>query len=566
MTGSISEIIKEKLDIVDFLRGYLSLHPAGKNFKALCPFHREKTPSFMVSRERQSWHCFGCNLGGDIFSFLMRYENIDFGEALKILAEKAGVELKRLSPQDYKFFGLLYDLNNLAKEFFKRELENYSPAMDYLEKRGLKKETIEDFEIGFAPNGAEALNLHLINLGFSPEDVVRAGLAVKTDRGVQIDRFRGRIMFPIHNHFGKVVGFTGRILPQFETGETGKYINSPETPIFNKSKLLYGFWKSKNFIRESQSVFIVEGQMDFLMSWQAGFRNTIATSGTALTLDHLRAIRRLTDSIVLSFDNDEAGIRAGERVIDLVEANDMSVKVAIFSDFKDPADAVQADPSNLRRVIDEAKPAIQFYFERYLPEEPEKFDESSLGRLRIVLSKIKNISSPVERHIWIKRLADRLKIGEKFLVEEMEKVEIKEGDVQKIEESGGGLPSQKENFSRRELISQELLGVALSKSDFDFLLDCVPYLPLKYQEIFGILKSGEKRSTDKNVDDLINLIVLKSGAAVYDNVEELKNQLAAEYWKEKRRELVSKIKKAEASNDEIGLREALEELGRTPAF
>ena len=191
------------------------------------------------------------------------------------------------------------------------------------------KETTEEFEIGFAPAGSEALVLYLINAGFHPDDILRAGLSFKTERGLQFDRFRGRIMFPIHNHLGKTVGFTGRIMPQFDDGKMGKYVNSPETPIFAKSKLLYGFWKSKDFIRDSKSAFMVEGQMDFLMSWQAGVKNVIATSGTALTSDHLKTIRRLCDKLILSFDNDEAGWKAGQRGEGLAERNEINQKFII---------------------------------------------------------------------------------------------------------------------------------------------------------------------------------------------------------------------------------------------
>ena len=277
MANTPVDIIKEKLDVVEFLKGYIQLNPAGKNFKALCPFHREKTPSFMVSPERQGWHCFGCNIGGDIFGFVMRYENVEFGEALKILAEKAGVELKRVSPAEYKHLGLLYDINEKAKEFYKRELETSQIAREYISKRGLTKETVDEFEIGFAPTGSEALILNLLKSGFHADDILRAGLSFRTERGLSFDRFRGRVMFPIHNHFGKTVGFTGRILPQFDDGKSGKYVNSPETPIFAKSKLLYGFWKSKNFIRDAKNAFLVEGQMDFLLSWQAGAKNAVAS-------------------------------------------------------------------------------------------------------------------------------------------------------------------------------------------------------------------------------------------------------------------------------------------------
>ena len=368
MPSSTTELIKSRLDVVQFLRGYLTLNPAGKNFKALCPFHKEKSPSFMVSPDRQSWHCFGCGLGGDVFTFLMKYENIEFGEALRILAEKAGVELRHENPAEYRYTGLLYDLNESAKQFFKRALAAAPVAKEYLKSRGLTPETIETFEIGWAPNEPEALSMQLLNAGSSPQDILQAGLSIKTERGLMLDRFRGRIMFPIHNHVGKVVGFTGRILPQLDRGDTGKYVNSPETPIFQKSKLLYGFWKSKDAIRETKTAVLMEGQMDFLMSWQSGVKNIVASSGTALTADHLVVLHRLADELIINFDSDTAGADAAERAIDLAEASDFSVKIAIVQGFKDAAEAAQADPENVRRTIAAAIPAPEFYFKKYLPD------------------------------------------------------------------------------------------------------------------------------------------------------------------------------------------------------
>src|SRR3989338_4945149 len=282
------ELIKEKLDIVEFLKGYLQLQPAGKNFKAFCPFHKEKTPPFRVSPARQPWHCFGCALGGDMFAFLMRYENIEFGEALRVLEEKARVELKGVNPAEYKLSGALFDVNAGARDFFRAELGKAPKVQEYLRNRHLNQDTINQFELGWAPAAPEALTLHLIKLGHSPEEIIHAGLALRTDRGMILDRFRGRVMFPIHNHFGKVAGVSGRVLPQEDSEQSeglnttlskdsgftiAKYVNTPETPIFQKSKLLYGFWTTKNAIREVKSAFLVEGQMDCIMSWQAGVEN-----------------------------------------------------------------------------------------------------------------------------------------------------------------------------------------------------------------------------------------------------------------------------------------------------
>ena len=370
MPSSTTELIKSRLDIVAFLRGYLTLQPAGRNFKALCPFHKEKTPSFMVSPDRQSWHCFGCGLGGDAFTFVMKYENVEFGEALRILAEKAGVELKHENPAEYRYSGLLYDLNNAAKEFFKRALGAAPVAKEYLKSRGLTQETIETFELGWAPNEPEALAMQLLNSGSAPQDIIQAGLAIKTERGLMLDRFRGRIMFPIHNHTGKTVGFTGRILPSLDKGDAGKYVNSPETPIFQKSKLLYGFWKSKDAIREAKAVVLVEGQMDFLMSWQSGVKNIVASSGTALTADHLIVLHRLADELIINYDSDTAGADAAERAIDLAQASDFSVKIAAMEEFKDAADAAKADPKNVERAIRGRDPGARILFQEIFIRRP----------------------------------------------------------------------------------------------------------------------------------------------------------------------------------------------------
>ncbi len=563
MANTPVDTIKERLDIVDFLKGYIQLNPAGKNFKGLCPFHREKTPSFMVSPERQSWHCFGCNIGGDIFGFVMRYENVEFGEALKILADKAGIELKRVSPAEYKHLGLLYDINEKAKEFFKKELENSKIAEDYIASRGLLKETTDEFEIGFAPAGSEALGLYLINAGFYPEDILRAGLSFKTDRGLQFDRFRGRIMFPIHNHLGKIVGFTGRIMPQFDDGKMGKYVNSPETPIFSKSKLLYGFWKSKNFIRDMKHAFLVEGQMDFLMSWQAGVKNVVASSGTALTGDHLHAIRRLADQLVISFDNDEAGREAGERAIDLAEAADFGVKVAMFRDYKDPADAALSDKKYFFEVIENAKPAAEFYFEKYLPEGGVNVrDRDSFKNLKIVLEKIRNIGSPVLKSFWLKELSKRTGVGELTLSEEMERAPVAKKISQTEEPAAQSVEAKK--FSRWEMLSQRCLAWILQKGDFAAGEKFFSHLPGNYREIFSVLESGKRRSEDPLIDELLNMIIFQQREAGAEEFETLKLELYKEYLKEKRRELVSMIGRAEQSGDQKSLEKAMQELDNLP--
>ncbi len=588
MPSFTTELIKSKLDVVEVLKGYIALHPAGKNLKALCPFHGEKTPSFIVSPERQTWHCFGCNSGGDIFTFVMKYENLEFADALRLLAEKAGVELRHENPAEYRYSGLLYDLNESAKDFFRKAFIAAPVAQEYLTGRGLTKETIDEFEIGWAPNEPEALTMALLNGNrATPQDLVQAGLSIKTERGLMLDRFRGRIMFPIHNHLGKVVGFTGRILPQLDRGDMGKYINSPETPIFQKSKLLYGFWKSKEGIRESKTAVLVEGQMDYLMSWQSGVRNVVASSGTALTAEHLRAVHRLAEELVLSFDNDTAGSDAAERAIDLGEANDFTVKIATIdvSGAKDAADAVKADPESMKRAIAHAVPAPEFYFKKYLPTasagSPELTAQlrsrEGLQRLRAVLGKLRRIASPVERESWMKELSKRVGIPENTLEEEAARNAVQEGTSFTAPsarqgaqgEADGDITAAHRTATRRERLGEDLLAIAAARSDFGIFDGCEDYLVPAAKEALVLLRKGERRSNDAALDALLDAVLLRDTSELagvsQDEIAAFKADLAREYYKERRQVLTLAIRNAEAKGDEAELGAALGELRSLPA-
>ncbi|MBI4094512.1 MAG: DNA primase [Candidatus Liptonbacteria bacterium] len=566
MAGSPTELIKEKLDVVEFLRGHLELQPAGKNFKALCPFHKEKTPSFMVSPERQTWHCFGCGLGGDIFSFLMRYENLEFGEALRTLAERAGVELASFASGDHRLAALLYEINRAAAEFFKRQLAANEEAKRYLAARGLKEETIETFELGWAPYEAEALGLHLLQQkGFYPEDILRAGVAVKTERGLQIDRFRGRIMFPIHNHMGKVAGFTGRVFPagQHAAGahqetNAAKYMNSPESPIFLKSKILYGFWRTKDAIRKAGAAFLVEGQMDMLASWQAGIPYTVASSGTALTAEHLRALGRVADEVRVSFDADEAGLAAGERAIDLAEEGDFNVKVVLLPGFKDPAEAAEKNPEAFANAVNEARPAEEFYFARYLPSEGKvnPGNHAHLQGVRAVLEKLARIASPVRRSVWIHELAARTALREEALVQELERLAVRKPEKMGEEDASPAGPP----LSRWELLSQYALAAAFSKGDVRAMGHVASHLAEPYREIFALLASGQTKSDDPALDARLNAVLLLAGSVAGDDAAELLKYLKEEYARGRRATLAAEVKDAEAKGDAAALAAALKAL------
>src|SRR3989344_570416 len=387
MEDNVSKI-KDRLDVVDVISGYLKLQKTGINFKARCPFHNEKTPSFVVSPERQVWHCFGCSKGGDIFSFIQEIEGVEFIEALRILATKAGIELD-VSARGGSAFGgkddktKLYEVCEAATKFFEKQFSSNTGklALDYLKNRGVTDSTIKEFRLGFAPNDWNALGTFLKNCSYSENEIVEAGLAIKrtndqqlttNDKGIY-DRFRSRIMFPISDLNGRIVGFTGRI---FEEGssvvgrkssvDVAKYINTPQTKIYDKGKILYGLNKAKMDIKQTDQCILVEGNMDALMSYQAGVKNVVASSGTALTSSHLILLHRYTTNLGFCFDTDQAGAMATKRGIGLALSQGFNIKVVEINDkeCKDPADLVRKNSDSWSKAVGQAKPVMEFYFDK----------------------------------------------------------------------------------------------------------------------------------------------------------------------------------------------------------
>lgn len=382
--SSTTEQIKERLSIVDVVGGYVKLEKSGGNFKAKCPFHNEKTPSFYISPARDTYHCFGCSRGGDIFSFVEEIEGIDFSGALKLLAERAGVELRM---DDHRMRGererLLAAMEE-ATRFYMKELEKMPYALEYLKGRGMSDATIAQFRIGFAPDGWRNLYDHLRSKNFSEQEMDKAGLVIFKNEAsaAKYDRFRSRIMFPIADTSGRVIAFSGRIflgrpasplggeaIPDSETGAgQAKYINSPETVLFNKSKTLYAYDHAKFDIRRSDECIIVEGQMDVVMSHQAGVANAVAASGTALTALHLEHIGRMTNHVTLAFDADDAGLKAAGRSIDLALEKGFTVSVIELRGGKDPADIIKSNPDAWRVMVQESKKHIVDFYLNTLVE------------------------------------------------------------------------------------------------------------------------------------------------------------------------------------------------------
>lgn len=456
---STVEQIKSRLSIADVVQSYIKLQKAGSNFKANCPFHNEKTPSFFVSPARQSWHCFGCSRGGDMFSFVMEIEGIDFLESLKILAARAGVEVEKIDKKQQNERLRLLQLIDESVKFYEAELRKNADVVAYLKKRGMKGETAKSFNIGYAPAGWRNLYDYLKDKGYSDSEMEKAGMAVKSAKAQAgyYDRFRSRIMFPISSASGQAVGFSGRIFGEEGADSGGKYINSPQTVLYDKSKILYGFDKAKNEIRKKDVCVIVEGQMDAVMSHQAGAVNTTAVSGTALTIEHLRLIKRLTDKIIMAFDKDEAGARASSKGIDMALAEGFEVKIAISPSGKDPADAVLDSPESWLKAVSEAKNVIEFYLELF-------DDRKDIERK--ILPYIAVLPSEMDKAVWVKKISEKLKIKEDAVWDELKKIKLAPMARFRLDCQGETLPLRgSPKQTRLGFLRNKLLGIALWQKD-----------------------------------------------------------------------------------------------------
>ncbi len=507
-----------------------------------------------------------------MFAFVMKYENIEFVESLKILAEKAGIQLQ-YSAGAGDANKNIYDAVALAKDFFvdnlwKVQSAHRTIAINYLKERGLAEATIREFEIGLAPTSSDSLMRHLIAKKKSIQDIEKAGLVFKSERGTYWDRFRSRLMFPLYNNQGKVVGFTGRVSPNV-VGESGydaaKYVNSPETPIFNKSKVLYGFHKSKSSIRDSKTAIIVEGQMDFLMMWQDGIKNVIASSGTALTHEHLETLRKISDNLILSFDSDEAGLLAAERSIDLANSLDFNVKVLEIKDYKDPADAVLASPGTMAELVSLALPAMRHYFNRYLKSGTDISVKKK--NIRIVLGKIRNISSSIERSHFLRELSLETNIPETALMEEMQSIKSDHAPVFRAVSGPSPIP-QKAKQLRKDAISENILSILVKDSSFrpDIEL-CKEFFSPRYKLIFESFDVGGFSNISDDIRESVDLISLRSGLddpggekEVKVNLKRLLKELKSESLKSRLLEIKLDIGKFEREGDEDGLKKALKEF------
>lgn len=426
------EQIKERLPIQEVIASYIKIEKAGGSIKARCPFHNEKTPSFFISPDRGTYYCFGCGAKGDIFSFVEQFENVDFKGALKILADRAGVVLTPENPTVLSEKDRLYRIMEYATKFYQKHLSENPPALDYVRGRGLTDATIQEWRLGLAVDQWSSLYDSLRQKA-SDAEIEKAGL-IKKREGAQgyYDRFRSRIMFPFLDPSERPVAFSGRHFGE-EKPDAAKYLNSPETPLFHKSSLLYGYHKAKTAMRLKNYALLVEGQMDLLMCHQSGYANTVATSGTSLTGDHLDIIKRLTDNVVIAFDGDGAGMRASTRAWELALTKGMNVSILALPKGLDPADALVKDPALFEKALHEKQHIIDFHLAHIVESVKNLSNAGSTETLQIkarllkttVIPYIAALESVIEQSHFVKKVSDVLGIDEQAVWSDV-RVKIKQ--------------------------------------------------------------------------------------------------------------------------------------------
>jgi len=429
MDSQVDEI-KNKLNVLDVVGGYVKLTKTGVNYRGLCPFHSEKGPSFFVSPGRQMWKCFGCGKGGDIFEFIKEIEGVEFGDALKILANRAGVELKRENPKLRTERARLYEICDLACSFFEKQLGNSisgKEAKDYLLKRGIAEESLKKWRLGYSPDTWQGLSDFLVGRGYNREEIVNAGLAVKSDKGNNpYDRFRGRIIFPIFDLNSQVIGFGARIFKEADKGGGAKYINTPQTLLYDKSNILYGANYAKAAVRKANQCVLTEGYTDAIMCHQAGFENTVAVSGTALTPQHLNILKRYTDNLLLSFDMDVAGDTATKRGINLAQSQGFNIKVINSYGEKDPADIILENPKIWGDSVAGARSIMDFYFDSAFSKLDKTTPTGKKEIGRIILPAIKRLQNKIEQSHWVQKLAEKLGVAQDAVLEELKNIRAEE--------------------------------------------------------------------------------------------------------------------------------------------
>jgi len=494
MNDPILQEIKDRLNIADVIAGYIPIKKAGVNFRALCPFHHEKTPSLQISPQKQIWHCFGCGEGGSVFNFVMKYENLDFRDTLKILADKAGVKLPSFRPenkqqQDEK--ELLIRINDFAARYYHEVLNKDArgkPALEYLKNRGLTEGTIKQWQIGFAPDDFHALERALLAKKVNLSEAIKAGVISKNERGQLYDRFRGRITFPIFDYFGNTVGFSARILN--DDGKSAKYVNSPETAVYNKSKILFGLNFAKEAIRKQDEAVVVEGQMDCISAHQAGFKNVIASSGTALTEAGLMQLARLTKNLKFCFDADLAGQNASRRAGEIALRQGFRLKVIVLDKVKDPDELIKKSPGLWEKAVSEAVWFLDWQMDFAQNKFAQDPVEQKYYLSEQVVPLLGAIADPLEQDHYVHKLSTRFLISEKTILEQIKK----QTSAGKPETSNAGPNIQNGSL----LLEKEILGGLIAFPDF-------------LSEVKGRLEKGDFENAE--IREFVDIVLSGDGKA-----------------------------------------------------
>ncbi len=579
MSEAINEI-KTRLPIENLVAEYVVLKRVGKSLKGLCPFHSEKTPSFIVSPDKGIAYCFGCHKGGDVFRFLMEVENIDFSEALKLLADKSGVVLEKQSSKSFVKRGereVLLEIHEKTTSFYQEKLMGSGGvnALQYFHSRGINDDTIKRFRLGFAPDDFAETHQYLLKSGYTHAQILQSGLALAKDTSMNriYDRFRGRVMFPVRDSMGRVVGFGGRaLLPD----QQPKYLNSPETPIYQKNQLLYGFYEAKKTIKAAKQAIIVEGYMDYLMAFQDGVKNVVAVNGTALSNRHLTQLKPYIEELVFSFDMDNAGREASRRSFELTQDFDFLVKGLVLTSGKDIADFVKEKPGELNGLLSGIKLFSDYYYEELFT----RFDKNSLSDQRKILAEfailVSRIKSSVERDSYVRKLAADLNVPEVQVYDEMNIMKFSKSHPAKqaLEQNkpaqysvenilvGLMLNYPKCFYDMKESISQELLPEK-AKTIYNQLLSNYTPQGTDQDAVSAMLASLEEEL--KSEVSLMSLYVEEKygelqEVSIKKEVEDLLMKLRNQRIVDWRQDLHKQLKDAESSGDQEKLKNILLEL------
>lgn len=484
--------IKKKIDIVDFIGSYVSVKKAGRNYKACCPFHSEKTPSFVISPDRQIWHCFGaCNDGGDIVKFLMKLDGLTFYEALKILAEKAGVKLDNNEFKDKQWTEKekLYKINNLANDYYHYILTKHEigkTSKKYLDERKINNKIIDTFSLGYSPSSWDSLLNFLKKKGFNEQDILKTGLIVKSEKGKYFDRFRKRLMFPLKDINNNILGFSGRIIEN--DPKEAKYINTPETEIYHKRETLFGINLTKDNIRKSNSVIITEGEFDMISCFMHGIDNVVAVKGAAVTKEQLRLIKRYTNRLILCLDADVSGNETTKRAI--IDAEELEFEITVLRiDFaKDPDEALKKDPIKFKQQIKKAIPIYDFIINSAIEKNQ---DNNAFAKKKIadeVVPFLNYIKNPIVKSYYVKKIADLLEVENKD-VERL--IYEKNKKIFSYEKKYVAFKKSNDKMERQEMLEKFMLNsIFLNENPFSFFDKYKNYLSdqdfyyLNHQKLF----------------------------------------------------------------------------------